>query len=97
MGYRIELGEIERILSLLPLVKENVVIPVYVKGKIAELRLIYSSDRDCNQEIRKYLNKHLPSYMIPKSLIRVEGLPKNQNNKIDRVLIKEMYGGIGSI
>jgi acyl-coenzyme A synthetase/AMP-(fatty) acid ligase len=31
--------------------------------------------------------------MIPKSMIRVEGLPKNQNNKIDRVLIKEIYGG----
>jgi len=92
MGYRIELGEIERVLSLLSLVKENVVIPVYVKGKIVELRLIYSGDRDCNQEIRKYLNKHLPSYMIPKSLIRVETLPKNQSNKIDRVMIKQMYG-----
>ena len=92
MGYRIELGEIERILSSLPLVKENVVIPVSVRGKIAELRLIYSGDRDCNQEIRKYLNKHLPSYMIPKSLIRVESLPKNQNHKIDRVSIKETYG-----
>jgi amino acid adenylation domain-containing protein len=92
MGYRIELGEIERILSLLPLVKENVVIPVRDKGKITALRLIYSGDRDCNQEIRKYLNKHLPSYMIPRSLIRVDSLPKNQSNKIDRVLIKQMYG-----
>jgi len=92
MGYRIELGEIEHILSLLPLVKENAVIPVYVKDKIEELRLIYSGDRDCNQEIRKHLNQHLPSYMIPRSMIRVESLPKNQNNKIDRALIKEMYG-----
>jgi len=92
MGYRIELGEIERILSLFPFIKENVVIPVYLKGKIGELRLIYSGDRDCHQEIRKYLNKHLPSYMIPKSLIRVERLPKNQNHKIDRVSIKEIYG-----
>ncbi|HUL22606.1 MAG TPA: amino acid adenylation domain-containing protein [Thermodesulfobacteriota bacterium] len=93
MGYRIELGEIEQTLSLLPLVRENVVIPVYVKGRIEELRLIYSGDGDSDQEIRKHLNKHLPPYMIPKSLIRVESLPKNQNNKIDRVLIKEMYAG----
>jgi len=92
MGYRIELGEIERVLSLLPLVKESVVIPVYAQEKIIELRLIYSGDQDCNQEIRKYLNKHLPSYMIPKSLIRVESLPKNQNNKIDRALMRETYG-----
>jgi D-alanine--poly(phosphoribitol) ligase subunit 1 len=92
MGYRIELGEIEHVLTLLPSVKENVVIPVYGKDKIEELRLIYSGDGDCDNEIRKHLNKHLPSYMIPKSLIRVESLPKNQNNKIDRVVIKEMYG-----
>lgn len=91
-GYRIELGEIERILSLFPLVKENVVIPIYEKDKIEELRLIYSGDGDCDKEIRKHLNKHLPRYMIPESLVRVESIPKNQNNKIDRVLIKKMYG-----
>jgi len=93
MGYRIELGEIEHILSLSPLVKENVVIPVYVKDKIEELKLIYSGDGDCDKEIRKHLSKYLPSYMIPKSMIHTESLPKNQNHKIDRALIKEMYGG----
>jgi acyl-coenzyme A synthetase/AMP-(fatty) acid ligase len=92
MGYRIELGEIEHILSLLSPVKENVVIPIYENGKIEELRLIYSGDGECDKEIRKHLSKNLPSYMIPKSMIRVESLPKNQNQKIDRVLIKEMYG-----
>lgn len=92
-GYRIELGEIEHILSLLPLVKENVVIPIYENEKVEELRLIYLGEGDCEKEIRKHLIKNLPSYMIPKRMIRVESLPKNQNNKIDRVLIKEVYGG----
>lgn len=93
MGYRIELGEIEHVLSLLPLVKENVVIPIEKDDKVKELRLIYSGDRDCDKEIRKHLSKYLPSYMIPKSMIHTESLPKNQNHKIDRALIKEMYGG----
>jgi amino acid adenylation domain-containing protein len=92
MGYRIELGEIEQVLSLLPSVKENVVIPVYVNDKIKELRLIYSDETDSDKEIRKHLSRNLPSYMIPRSIIRVESLPKNQNNKIDRAMIKEMYG-----
>jgi amino acid adenylation domain-containing protein len=92
MGYRIELGEIEYTLSLLPLVKENVVIPIYENGKIKELRVIYSSERNCDKEISKHLSRNLPSYMIPRSMIHVESLPKNQNLKIDRVLIKEMYG-----
>jgi amino acid adenylation domain-containing protein len=96
-GYRIELGEIEHILSLLPIVRENVVIPIYENGQVGKLRLIYSAEGDCEKEIRRHLIKNLPSYMIPKSMIRVEGLPKNQNNKIDRVMIKDMYGGNGHI
>ena len=91
-GYRIELSEIEHIVSLLPVVKENVVIPIYENGRIEELRLIYSGEGDCGKEIKKHLIKHLPNYMIPKAMIPVEGLPRNQNNKIDRVLIKEMHG-----
>lgn len=79
-------------MSLLPVVKENVVIPIYENGRIEELRLIYSGEGDCGKEIKKHLIKHLPNYMIPKAMIPVEGLPKNQNNKIDRVLIKEMHG-----
>ncbi len=92
-GYRIELSEIEHIVSLLPVVKEGVVIPIYENGRVEELRLIYSGEGDCGKEIKKHLIKHLPNYMIPKTMIAVEGLPKNQNNKIDRVLIKELYGG----
>ncbi len=92
-GYRIELSEIEHIVSLLPIVRENVVIPIYENGRVEELRLIYSGEGDCGKEIRRHLIKHLPNYMIPRTMISVEGLPKNQNNKIDRVLIKEMYGG----
>jgi len=97
MGYRIELGEIEHILSLLPLVKESVVIPVYTKEKVEELRLIYSGEGSCEKEIRKHLSKNLPSYMIPKSMIYVESLPKNQNNKIDRALIQKMHGEKGRL
>jgi len=51
------------------------------------------SEGDCDKEIRKHLNKHLPANMIPKSLICVVSLPKDQNHEIDRVLIKEIYGG----
>ena len=93
MGYRIDLGEIEHILSVLPFIKENVVIPVCEKEKIKELRLIYSGDSDCDKEIRRHLIKNLPSYMIPKSMIHVESLPRNQNNKLDRARIKKIYGG----
>ena len=92
MGYRIELGEIEHILSLLPLVKESVVIPVYIREKVEELRLIYSGEESCDKEIRKHLSRYLPSYMIPKRMIYTENLPKNQNNKIDRALIRRIYG-----
>ncbi|HYA12782.1 MAG TPA: hypothetical protein VEF33_00420 [Syntrophales bacterium] len=86
------MGEIEHILSLLPIVKEDVVIPIYENSQVGKLRPIYSGEGDCEKEIRKHLIKNLPSYMIPKSMIRVESLPKKQNNKIDRGIVKEMYG-----
>jgi amino acid adenylation domain-containing protein len=92
-GYRIELSEIEHVVSLLPFVKENVVIPIHENGRVEELRLIYSGERELEKGIRRHLIKHLPNYMIPRKMIPVESLPKNQNNKIDRVRIKEIYGG----
>lgn len=91
-GYRIELGEIEHAVSMLPFINENVVIPVYVDGDVKELKLIYTSEQECEKEILKNLRKNLPKYMIPKHFVYLEKLPKNKNNKVDRVLIMEKYG-----
>jgi acyl-coenzyme A synthetase/AMP-(fatty) acid ligase len=91
-GYRIELGEIEHMVSGLDFIRENVAIPVWDRGKIESLKLVYSAERDYDKEIWKYLNRNLPNYMIPKYFLRLEELPKNKSNKVDRALLKEKYG-----
>lgn len=91
MGYRIELGEIEHLVSCLDFIKENVAIPVYRRGRIEGLKLVYSAERGYDKEISKYFNNNLPNYMVPKYFLRLDELPKNKSNKIDRALIKEKY------
>jgi acyl-coenzyme A synthetase/AMP-(fatty) acid ligase len=92
MGYRIELGEIEHMVSYLDFIRENVAIPVYDRGKIEGMKLVYSAERNYDKEIWRYLSKNLPNYMAPKYFLRLDELPKNKSNKIDRALIKEKYG-----
>ncbi|MDH5203365.1 MAG: AMP-binding protein, partial [Nitrospirota bacterium] len=92
MGYRIDLGEIEHVLSTLPFIRENMVIPVYINREVEGLKLVYTSERECVKDILYKLKKILPSYMIPKYFTRLKQLPKNQCNKVDRAGIKEKHG-----
>lgn len=82
-GYRIELGEIENTLlahdsvdAAVVLVQEDredkYVIAWYVSGNTIQ-----------NSELRTYLNKALPDYMVPTFLIPVESLPLTPNGKVD--------------
>ena len=88
-GNRIELGEIEQNAILVPGVEracavfdeKNQEIVVFVKTK-SDINL-----RKFNVELKKYL----PKYMLPSKLFVVEDFPYNQNNKIDRIALKNNY------
>ena len=88
-GNRIELGEIEQNAVLVPGVERacavfdeiNQEIVVFVKSK--ENIIL----RKFNAELKKYL----PKYMLPSKLFIVEDFPYNQNNKIDRLALKNNY------
>ncbi|MCU0468154.1 MAG: amino acid adenylation domain-containing protein [Arcicella sp.] len=83
-GYRVELGEIENCLSSHPKVKSAL---VTADGKDANKQLIayYISDLELDiYELKSYLGKNLPNYMIPTSFMRINEFPLNVNGKIDR-------------
>lgn len=88
-GNRIELGEIEQNAILVPGVERacavfdefNQEIVVFVKTK-TDINL-----RKFNVELKKYL----PKYMLPSKLFVVEDFPYNQNNKIDRLALKNKF------
>ena len=46
--------------------------------------VITNGSRVTGTELREFLRKHLPEYMIPSSFVNVDKLPVTANGKIDR-------------
>ncbi|HEV7395286.1 MAG TPA: amino acid adenylation domain-containing protein, partial [Pyrinomonadaceae bacterium] len=86
-GYRIELGEVEAALVENPYVREAVVVPQL--DMTGEKRLVAYLVGDQDQlrrlgELRAFLKKKLPEYMIPVAFVTLDKLPLSSNGKVDR-------------
>ena len=91
MGYRIELEEIESLLNTLAYVNEAAVI--YEKlgdslGQIVAFVSLLSAADD--KQVTADIKGLVPEYMVPRKVIVLGDLPKNQNGKIDRVALKDL-------
>jgi tyrocidine synthetase-3 len=89
-GFRIELGEIEnRLLNVIG-VKEAVVLAREEKGGDKYLCAYVVSDRKYGTlELREYLSKGLPDYMIPSYFLPLEKFPLTPSGKVDRKALPE--------
>lgn len=87
MGRRIELEEVEYILNQIQGVDRSCCV-VDQKRKI--LMAYYCGAAD-HKMLRSQMRKRLPSYMIPKKIIRVEEIPLNKNGKTDRAQLLVNY------
>ena len=87
-GHRIELGEIEATLRQHPHVREAVVLmqaePADHKLLAAYVTLSAAPQSQTADELRRYLQEHLPAPWVPASLRIVDSLPLTVNGKIDR-------------
>lgn len=94
-GYRIELGEIEAAVHALPGVQEAAVVALesdepdtraiacaYVPQPGTELAPL---------TLRKQLAAILPGYMMPQQWMSLPQLPRNNNGKTDRPLLREQF------
>ena len=86
-GFRIELGEIDASLSQFPGIAEAVA-HMRQDGN-GEQRLVayYTTHPDANprtEDIERHLAAHLPEYMLPDSVTRLDTMPRTPNGKIDR-------------
>jgi amino acid adenylation domain-containing protein len=89
-GYRVELGEIENKILTYKYIKEAVVIAKEDLNNNKYLcGFIVSEKEDIESELREYLSKILPEYMIPLYFVRIEKLPLTSNGKIDRKALPE--------
>jgi amino acid adenylation domain-containing protein len=84
-GFRIELGEIESQLLNHPGIKEAVVIIRAIQNQGNYLcAYINSIKKMTAQELREYLSKRLPDYMVPSYFVFLKSIPLTPNGKLDR-------------
>jgi amino acid adenylation domain-containing protein len=81
-GNRIELGEIEGMLLQHPTVKKAAVL---VKGEKEKQIIAYyvAKNEVSSQELKHYLRKSLPEFMIPGGWVSLDAIPLTINGKID--------------
>lgn len=87
MGYRIELGEIET--AALGFEKIENVCTIYDNEK-KQIVLFYQGDASV-KEVRGYLGKIIPKYMMPAMYYELKEFPYNDNGKIDRKVLRQKY------
>ncbi|MEG4584580.1 non-ribosomal peptide synthetase [Microcoleus sp. MOSTC5] len=91
-GMRVELGEIESVLGQHPSVKEAVVIAA--ENELKENHLVAyvvpnsSLSKITQTELRAYLDRKLPDYIVPSAFVLLDSLPLTPNGKIDRLALR---------
>jgi thioesterase domain-containing protein/acyl carrier protein len=85
-GYRIELGEIEAALRTFDGIRQGIVV---LRGEGAGRRLVAflvadSPEQPMAGELRSYLAKRLPEYMIPAAFVFLDELPRLPSGKVDQ-------------
>ncbi|HKP12428.1 MAG TPA: amino acid adenylation domain-containing protein, partial [Blastocatellia bacterium] len=94
-GYRIELGEIEAALLRHTGIREAVV--DVVENAPADKRLtaylvLNEETAFSVSELRNQLKRQMPDYMLPTGFVKLNGLPRTANGKIDRRALKSLDG-----
>lgn len=89
-GFRIEPGEIENRLLKHEQVKDTVTVVTEDETGDKRLAAYFVSDIDLSDtELRDYLLKDLPDYMIPSYFVRLEKIPLTPSGKTDRKALPE--------
>ncbi|MEW5821231.1 MAG: amino acid adenylation domain-containing protein, partial [Cyanobacteriota bacterium] len=84
-GFRIELGEIENQLLKNDNIKKVIVIARDDKDGSKYLVAYLLMEKDMTiAELRDYVNKDLPDYMVPSYFIKLDEFPLTSNGKVDR-------------
>jgi amino acid adenylation domain-containing protein len=86
-GFRIELGEIETVLVQHPAVQETVVQvwdDDHGNSRLVAYVVILGEQESIISELRRFLQKRLPEYMVPSVFMTLKALPLTRNGKVDR-------------
>jgi amino acid adenylation domain-containing protein len=84
-GFRIELGEVEAVLRQHPQISDNIVL--VREDEPGDRRLVaylVTGEEIPIGDLRAFLRKKLPDYMVPSAFVRLDALPLTANGKVDR-------------
>ncbi|MGH2666782.1 amino acid adenylation domain-containing protein [Flavobacterium sp.] len=92
-GNRIELGEVESAIMEYPGITKAVAVSKEVNNE-KTLVAYYLQEQDIDKaEIRNYLQKKLPEYMVPSFYAVLESLPLTSSGKTDKKALPEIIDG----
>ena len=92
-GFRVELGEIEKTFSLIPDIKQVVVLAIEREQSELEtqsregkrLYAFYTGEQEYEiAELRRLLRNQLPQYMLPDFYLHMQEFPLTTSGKVDR-------------
>ncbi len=90
-GFRIELGEIENVIRTADEIVDVAVITRESHGGEKEIYAYYTAERSVSgDEIKTYLRKSLPEYMIPSYMMQIEKIPVTRNGKLNKRELPEI-------
>jgi amino acid adenylation domain-containing protein len=90
LGHRVEPGEVETVLRMHKGVKQICVVPHADENGSKRLVAYYVPvlNTDASPiELRKFLARKVPQYMVPALFVPVESLPLSPNGKVDRAAL----------
>lgn len=90
-GHRIELMEIENVLLDYSLINECTVIFHRENTDSYIAAYCVSNVKLSQSELRKYMKKYLPDYMIPSYILQIDAIPRTINGKVDTKLLPEPH------
>lgn len=94
-GFRVELGEIETVLHQYPKVREaTVIVTSDTPGeKLLVAYIVPKSEQiPDSSELRSFLVKQLPDYLVPQFFVILDAIPLTPNGKVDRQALPPLDG-----
>jgi amino acid adenylation domain-containing protein/non-ribosomal peptide synthase protein (TIGR01720 family) len=85
-GYRLETGEIEATLDEHPNVVKSAVVAHRAEDGTRLVAYLVTTEKETmsGAEMREYLTRRVPAYMVPTFFIELEQMPLTPNGKVDR-------------
>lgn len=93
-GYRIELEDISSKIKELNGIENASSIGLKNKGETKKIISFYSvkdGSRIEVNDIKEYIKKHLPEYMHPSEVIKLNEIPLNTSDKVDKKALENIY------